>query len=168
MKVKLSEIADITMGQSPKSEFYNNDKVGFPFLQGNRTFGRKYPVFDTYTSVMTKQAIVGDVIMSVRAPVGDLNITPINMCLGRGVCGIRMKNGKQEFLYYLLKYNVPQLMNMESGTIFGSVNRNDIASLIVEIPDDDIVQDKITGILKEIDEKIDVNEKINRNLELVA
>ena len=94
MKYKLEDIVDVTMGQSPKSEYYNTEGKGYPFLQGNRTFGFKYPTFDTYTTVMTKPAKAGDVIMSVRAPVGDLNITPVNMCLGRGVCSLRMKNGK--------------------------------------------------------------------------
>ena len=81
MKYKLGEIVEVTMGQSPKSEYYNNEGVGFPFLQGNRTFGFKYPTFDTYTTVMTKQAKAGDVIMSVRAPVGELNITAIDIGL---------------------------------------------------------------------------------------
>ena len=70
-KVRLSELADITMGQSPKSDFYNSNGDGLPFLQGNRTFGDKYPTFDTWTTFVTKEAEVGDVIMSVRAPVGD-------------------------------------------------------------------------------------------------
>lgn len=61
------------------------DGNGMPFLQGNRTFGFKRPAFDTYTTLVTKPAQAGDVIMSVRAPVGDLNITPVEMCLGRGV-----------------------------------------------------------------------------------
>ncbi len=151
------------MGQSPKSEFYNSEGVGYPFLQGNKTFGRRYPTFDTYTTNMTKKADAGDVIMSVRAPVGDLNITPVEMCLGRGVCGIKMKNGKQDFLFYLMKYNMQQLLNKEAGTVFGSVNRNDINSLIVDIPNEKI-QDKISVFLKQIDEKIEINEKINRNL----
>ena len=81
MKCKLEDIVDVTMGQSPKSEYYNTEGKGYPFLQGNRTFGFKYPTFDTYTTVMTKPAKAGDVIMSVRAPVGDLNITPVNSCL---------------------------------------------------------------------------------------
>lgn len=70
MKCKLGEIVDITMGQSPKFIYYNQVGEGYPFLQGNRTFGLKYPTFDTYTTVMTKLAKSGDVIMSVRAPVG--------------------------------------------------------------------------------------------------
>lgn len=164
MKCVLADIADVTMGQSPKSEYYNSEKNGMPFLQGNRTFGKKYPTFDTYTTFITKTAKSGDVIMSVRAPVGDVNITPIDMCLGRGVCGIRMKNENQEFLFYLLKYYMPRLVNKQSGTVFGSVNKNDINSLEIDIPEDSTIQRKIARYLSMIDEKIELNEKINKNL----
>ena len=100
VQTQLGNVADITMGQSPKSEYYNSIGEGIPFLQGNRTFGDKYPTFDTYTTNPTKIANNQYVIMSVRAPVGDLNISPTKICLGRGVCSIRMKNNNQEF--YLL------------------------------------------------------------------
>lgn len=164
MRYKLQDIVDVTMGQSPKSEFYNNDGEGVPFLQGNRTFGFKYPTFDTFTTMVTKEAKAGDVIMSVRAPVGDLNITPVDICLGRGVCSLRMKNGNQEFLYYMMKYYIPQLMNKESGTVFGSVNRNDIIGLEIDIPNDAEKQEKISRFLSMLDEKIQINYKINNNL----
>ncbi len=164
MKLVLSDIAEVTMGQSPKSEYYNSIGEGMPFLQGNRTFGRRYPTFDTYTSMITKTAKAGDIIMSVRAPVGDINITPVDICLGRGVCGIRMKNGNQDFLFYLLKYYMPQLLKKESGTVFGSVNRNDINALEIDIPDDENTQKKIARFLSILDEKIESNEKINDNL----
>lgn len=164
MRYKLQDIVDVTMGQSPKSEFYNNDGEGVPFLQGNRTFGFKYPTFDTFTTMVTKEAKAGDVIMSVRAPVGDLNITPVDICLGRGVCSLRMKNGNQEFLYYMMKYYIPQLMNKESGTVFGSVNRNDIIGLEIDIPNDAEKQGKISRFLSMLDEKIQINNKINNNL----
>lgn len=165
MKYKLEDIVKVTMGQSPKSEYYNTDKKGTPFLQGNRTFGFKRPIFDTYTTLVTKEAKAGDVIMSVRAPVGDLNITPVDMCLGRGVCSLRMKNGNQEFLYYMMKYYMPQLLNKESGTVFGSVNRNDINGLEVDIPESIEKQQKIARYLTMIDDKIELNNKINNNLE---
>ena len=164
MRYKLQDIVDVTMGQSPKSEFYNNDGEGVPFLQGNRTFGFKYLTFDTFTTMVTKEAKAGDVIMSVRAPVGDLNITPVDICLGRGVCSLRMKNGNQEFLYYMMKYYIPQLMNKESGTVFGSVNRNDIIGLEIDIPNDAGKQEKISRFLSMLDEKIQINNKINNNL----
>ncbi len=168
MKYKLSEVVDITMGQSPKSKYYNTDGNGYPFLQGNRTFGFKYPTFDTYTTVMTKSAKAGDVIMSVRAPVGDLNITPVDMCLGRGVCSLRMKNGNQDFLFYMMKYYVSYLTQKESGTVFGSVNRNDINSLEIDIPDDVEKQQVISRYLSMLDDKIALNTAINENLEQQA
>lgn len=164
MKFKLEDIVDVTMGQSPKSEYYNTEGKGYPFLQGNRTFGFKYPTFDTYTTVMTKPAKAGDVIMSVRAPVGDLNITPVDMCLGRGVCSLRMKNENQDFLFYMMKYYIPHLLKKESGTVFGSVNRNDINGLEVNIPEDAQVQKKIARYLEMIDDKIELNNAINNNL----
>ena len=152
------------MGQSPKSEYYNNKCIGTPFLQGNRTFGRKYPTFDTYTTVVTKSAKAGDIIMSVRAPVGDLNITPVDICLGRGDCSLRMKNVNQEYLFYLMKYYIPHLLNKESCTVVGSVNRKDILGLEVNVAEYK-EQQKIARFLSAIDEKIELNEHINKNLE---
>ncbi len=168
MKRTIGEIAEIVMGQSPKSEFYNNNGDGMPFLQGNRTFGDLYPTFDTYTTNPTKTAKAGDIIMSVRAPVGDLNITPVDMCLGRGVCALRMKNGNQSYLFYLLKHNVKTLINRESGTVFGSVNYKDIASLLVDYEENEEEQRRIGQFLWDIDQKIETNKAINNNLQQQA
>ena len=163
MKYKLGEFANITMGQSPKSEFYNFNGEGLPFLQGNRTFGIKYPTFDTWTTNVTKIANKNDIIMSVRAPVGDLNYAPEKLCLGRGVCSLRAKNNEQDFLFYLMKYSMKKLLQKQNGTVFGSVNRNDIENLEVDIPEFP-TQKKIAGILSAIDSKIQENNKINDNL----
>lgn len=163
-KRKLKDIVIVTMGQSPKSEFYNSEGNGTPFLQGNRTFGSKYPYFDTFTTKCTKIAKEQDVIMSVRAPVGDLNMILNVVCLGRGVCSLRMNNDNQEFLYYLMKYNTQNLINRESGTVFGSINKRDIEEFEVSIPCNSI-QNKISKILSSLDEKIEINRKINENLE---
>ena len=168
MKCKLGEIVDVIMGQSPKSEFYNTDGKGYPFLQGNRTFGLKYPTFDIYTTVLTKLAEAGDVIMSVRAPVGDLNITPVDMCLGRGVCSLRMKNGNQSYLFYMMKYYIPYLLQKESGTVFGSVSKRDITELEVGVIEDVEKQKRIVRYLEMIDDKIELNNAINKNLEQQA
>lgn len=165
MKCKLGEIVDVIMGQSPKSEFYNTEGTGYHFLQGNRTFGLKYPTFDIYTAVLTKLAKAGDIIMSVRAPVGDLNITPVDMCLGRGVCSLRMKNGNQSYLFYMMKYHIPYLLQKESGTVFGSVSKRDITELEVDIIEDVEKQKRIARYLEMIDDKIELNNAINNNLE---
>ena len=164
-KVKLGEIAKITMGQSPKSTYYNSNGDGIPFLQGNRTFGHRYPIFDTYTTKLTKKALAGDIIMSVRAPVGDLNFTPVDMCLGRGVCSLRMNNGNQDYLFYLLKYNLSHLINKESGTVFGSVNKNDISGLEIEILENEDKQRMVARYFSMLDDKIEKNNAINNNLE---
>lgn len=168
MKIALEKIADITMGQSPKSDYYNNHGEGLPFLQGNRTFGDLYPSFDTYTTAPIKIAEAGDVIMSVRAPVGDLNITPVKMCLGRGVCSIRSKNGNQPYLFYLMKHSVKDLISRESGTVFGSVNSKDISSLEVEYIENEDKQRTIASFLGSIDARIETNKQINHNLQQQA
>lgn len=168
IKSKLSKFIEIEMGQSPKSEFYNNQGLGMPFLQGNRTFGDRYPYFDTYCIDNKKIALKKDIIMSVRAPVGDLNIATEDISIGRGVCALRAKNNQNQFLYHLLKYNVKNLINKESGTVFGSVNKNDILGLEIDYPEDIKTQEKIASILSALDDKIEINNEINKTLEEMA
>ena len=165
--VELKSIAEVIMGQSPKSEFYNQNGKGMPFLQGNKTFGDKYPSFELFTTSIKKVAEKDSVLMSVRAPVGDLNIAQEDICIGRGVCSIKMKNGYNEFLYYLLKANISQLINKESGTVFGSINKNDIETFEVTLPTEPKDQVKLLNILKNIDRKIENCNSINKNLDEV-
>lgn len=162
--VELKTIANVIMGQSPKSEFYNENFEGMPFLQGNKTFGDKYLSFELYTTSIKKVAEKSSVLMSVRAPVGDLNIAKEDICIGRGVCGLQMKKGDNEFLYYLLKANILHLINKESGTVFGSINKNDIETFEVTIPGDSKDQMKILTILKNINKKIEVNKELNKKV----
>lgn len=164
MKYKLKDIAKINMGQSPKSDSFNSEGKGTPFLQGNRSFGFKYPTIDTFTINVTKIAKQGEVLLSVRAPVGDINIAPSEICIGRGLCAIDMNNGNNEFLYYLLKCYVPLLMKKENGTVFGSINKNDICNFEIHIPSGINKQNKIARILAELDKKIEINNTINKNL----
>lgn len=168
-EVKLEEIIEIEMGQSPKSEFYNQTGEGLPFLQGNRTFGDKYPYFDTYCTENKKIANTNDVIMSVRAPVGDLNIAQTKISLGRGVCAMRLKGEQNSnYLFYLMKHNIKEMINRESGTVFGSVNKKDILGLEVKITNNKLEQKAIAHILSTLDDKIEVNNQINKTLENMA
>ena len=164
---KLGEIAFINMGQSPNSESYNFDNKGLPFFQGNRTFGRLYPSIDTYCSNPNKIAEKDDILFSVRAPVGDINYSPEKVCIGRGLCSLRMKNGNQKFLFYLLNYVKQDIINKESGTVFGSVNKSILEGLNVKIPNL-ATQTVIAEILSSIDDKIELNNKINQELETLA
>jgi len=167
-KTRLGDIADVVMGQSPESKYYNNTGEGLPFLQGNRTFGYKHPSFDTYCTNGNRFANPDDVLLSVRAPVGDLNITKERVCIGRGLASLCMKNGNNEYLYYLLKANIDELINRESGTVYGSINRNDIINFEVLVIDSDEKQLKISDILSTLDDKIELNRQTNATLEAIA
>ncbi|MEB7722025.1 restriction endonuclease subunit S [Staphylococcus equorum] len=162
-EVKLGEISNINMGQSPKSEFYS-EFGGTPFLQGNRTFQHIYPLIDTYTNKITKLANKNDILFSVRAPVGDMNIAPVDLCIGRGLCAINSTNSNQEFLFYLLKSKLNELESHSTGTIFSSVNKKTLENFIVKVPSDSH-QKNIGRLLSNLDKKIEINQNIIANLE---
>lgn len=94
---KLSEFCDILMGQSPPSSTYNLNKKGLPFFQGRKDFGEKYPQKMIWCSEPTRMANDGDVLLSVRAPVGDVNVAIEKCCIGRGISSLAMKNGIMNF-----------------------------------------------------------------------
>lgn len=165
--IKLSTIADVIQGQSPESEYYS-ELDGFPFLQGNRTFGNLYPFFDTYTKKITKVANKGDVLMSVRAPVGALNYAQCDLCIGRGLASIRAKDGNNQFIFYALKYNINNLIKQGSATTFDSVNKDIINDFELIIPENNKERQKVAKVLSDLDAKIELNDKINRELEAMA
>ena len=151
-EVKLGDIVDITMGQSPKSEFYNKRNEGMPFLQGSATFGFMHPYFEIYSSDIKKIAVNGSVLMSVRAPVGDLNIANADVCIGRGLCSINGKsNIINRYIFYLLSYYKPKLLNMQKGTTFGAITKDDILNFKVLIAEDIEEQKRIASALSKID-----------------
>lgn len=169
MKIKFSDIATFNAGQSPESKYYSTDSENdFPFLQGNRTFGTFFPTFDTYTSKVTKKANRGDILMSVRAPVGDLNFAPCDLCIGRGLSAISAKDGDNDFLFYALKYNIQTLIQKSTGTTFDSVNKDIINNLDMIIPNQYSDRKKASKLLRSIDNKIDNNTNVNRQLEYLA
>lgn len=163
MLKKLKDECYIVMGQSPSSTNYNQDKNGTPFMQGRKTFGDKYPTIDTWTTKLTKIAPKGSVLMSVRAPVGDVNVAPCDLCIGRGLASIKMKNGNNQYLYYLLKNNSELLKNRSTGTVFDAINKEDLENIVLDFHDEKD-QAKISEILNNIDKKINLNNKINDNL----
>lgn len=167
--MKLKDFATINMGQSPKGETYNMNGDGMPFLQGRKTFGRIYPIIDTWTTNPIKIANKDEILMSVRAPVGDMNFANQEICIGRGLCSINAKNGRNKYLYYMLLNSMNYLKQKSTGTVFDSINRKDLEELEINFHSDDeqIIIEKILG---DIDDKIELNNEINKNLheEIVA
>ena len=168
-EVKLGDIIDITMGQSPKSQFYNKDKEGMPFLQGSSTFGHLYPSFEVYSNDIKKIAVNGSVLMSVRAPVGDLNMANTDICIGRGLCSINGKNKSlNRYIFYLLNYYKAKIVNIQTGTVFGAISKDNILNFKVSIPQSEDEQKRIASILSSFDDKIALNNKTNKILEEMA
>lgn len=168
MICRLCDIADVKMGQSPSGKDLNSDGNGMPFLQGRKTFGRIYPTIDTWTTNPKKIGKKDSILLSLRAPVGDINIADQDICIGRGLCSIEpKKNCLQEYLYYLLLFNSRQLRSKATGTTFEGVNRDDINNLKVEVPDLE-TQKKIVRILSALDQKIELNNQQNKTIEKQA
>lgn len=164
---ELKTKATITMGQSPKSDSYNSECIGMPFMQGRKTFGDKYHSIDTWCTDPKKIAKRNDVLISVRAPVGDVNVATTDLCIGRGLASLRMHNGNNEFLYYLLKNYSKEITNRETGTVFASINKKGLETIKLPFPSD-IEQKAIANILSTLDEKIETNNQINEKLEEMA
>lgn len=131
----LSDIATITMGQSPNGNSYNESSVGEVFYQGRAEFGFRFPTRRLFTTEPKRMAEAGDILLSVRAPVGDLNVAYEECCIGRGLGAIHSKAGKNSFLLYTMYALRPQLdvFNGE-GTVFGSINRDALNSMPLDIP----------------------------------
>ena len=134
----LSDIAVVTMGQSPKGDTYNEDGVGTVFFQGRAEFGFRFPTRRLFTTDPKRMAQSNDVLMSVRAPVGDLNVAYEPCCIGRGLGSIRSKDYHQSFVLYTV-FSLREKLDMFNGegTVFGSINRDALNSMPIIIPTKD-------------------------------
>ena len=138
---KLSEIANITMGQSPDGESYNEDGNGTIFYQGSTDFGNRSPSIRVYTTAPTRFAKKNDILMSVRAPVGTLNIANTDCCIGRGLAALNSKSNSISYLYCVMRNFQRQFEVLDSiGTTFGSITKDDLFGLQVIIPPQDIIE----------------------------
>ena len=161
-RAKLGEVANVNMGQSPSSKYYNLRGDGLPFYQGVTDFGEKYLKKSTYCTNPTKIADSSQILFSVRAPVGEVNIATEKCCIGRGVAALSIKNGNNDFLYFLLKNYVCYFKNIAGGTIYESINKDQIENIELFIPEDPNEQERIAATLSAFDEKIELNNKINQ------
>lgn len=148
--LRLADIANITMGQSPKSEFYNENKKGLPFHQGVTNFGIRYPLNKIYCSCNGRIANSNDILLSVRAPVGRINITKDKMLIGRGLAAINSKNNNQTFLFYLLSKLFINEDQFGNGAVFNAITKEELSSLEVMYPSNKLITSFET-IVKSLD-----------------
>lgn len=151
----LSDIATIVMGQSPKSEFYNQECNGLPFHQGVASYGKRFLTDNIYSTSYTRIAEAGSILFSVRAPVGRLNLTKHKIIIGRGLAAINHKRGMQSYLYYALK----ELFFMDNlignGAIFASVSKEELYNQKLFVPSEKI-ESIFNQMASDIDDKIKV------------
>jgi len=167
---KLEDLCELTLGQSPKSEFYNEKGEGLPFHQGVKDFGDRYPTTTTWCSKIKRIAEEGDILFSVRAPVGRINIANTKMVIGRGLHAIRSKSDNQVFIYHQLEDKFQEEDTMGSGTIYKSVTKKDMLNLKLIDPGQEMIEkfeEKAVPIFKQIKVFTDKNEKLKETRDLL-
>src|SRR6266566_388337 len=137
--VKLGDICFIIMGQSPSSQFYNEIGDGLPFHQGVTDFGNRFPVDRMYCTAANRIAEAGDILFSVRAPVGRINVANKKIVIGRGLSAIRSKTGNQGFVFQQLKELFQEEDTIGNGAIFKSVTKEDMHGIKMLRPPQSIV-----------------------------
>lgn len=161
---ELCNIANITMGQSPPGDTYNENCNGTIFYQGCTDFGNRFPTVRKFTTAPTRFAKKNDILLSVRAPVGTLNISKENCCIGRGLASLNSKNNADTFLYGVM-VNLKQIFDRRNvdGTTFGSITKDDLFSLKVIVPTDNILH-QYESIVKPSFNKQNIVESQNTEL----
>ena len=136
-----ADIANITMGQSPDGSSYNETGKGEIFYQGSTDFGIRFPSVRMYTTSPTRYAKQGDILMSVRAPVGAVNIANSDCCIGRGLSAINSMIGSITYIYYVVHYLKVRFDNLNTaGTTFGSITKDELFNLPVVVPSNDVIE----------------------------
>jgi len=139
------------MGQSPRSEYYNNKGEGLPLIQGNADISRRQTRRRVFTTEVTRLEKYGDTLISVRAPVGEISRATFDVCLGRGVCAVHYPN---DFLYYALIAKESTWAKLSKGSTFDSVSSTDVKAFEIELPSDDSEQTAIATVLSDMDAEI--------------
>ena len=162
--VDLGDVADVISGQSPAGKYYNSNAEGMPFYQGKTDFGNLFigsP--NKWTTQTTKIAEAGDVLMSVRAPVGPVNIATQRICIGRGLAAIRPKKVESMFLFFYLR-SIEKKIKGSGGTVFDSINRKQIIEIKIPNPPRE-VQNEIVEQIEVKQKAIEHAKEVIKNLE---
>ena len=160
----LGEIADLIMGQSPPSSAVAEAGVGLPFIQGNAEFGARHPTPRFVASTTPKVAQKGDILISVRAPVGEVNVAESPLCIGRGVGGIRAKDCNPDFLFYAVGGLSRTLARLSQGSTFDAINGKELRTIEIFVPPLE-EQRRIAEVLRSVDEVLSLVDQKARQAE---
>ena len=151
----IGQVAEVIAGQSPPSDSYNEIAEGLPFYQGKTDFGNINPIPRKWCTNPKKTAEVNDILISVRAPVGPVNLANEKACIGRGLGAIRAK-GQNDFryIYYFLKNNQDLVSRYSTGSTFKSISKRDIEKIKINIPKDSLDQKRIAQVLTDCENLI--------------
>jgi len=160
--------AEVIMGQSPPGHSYNMEEMGIPFFQGNADFGNLYPIIKIYTTQPLKKSIKDDILVSVRAPVGEFNLSPCDCSIGRGLAAIRIRSSDLDlkYLYYHLKHQSFRLCRVEEGTTFKAIKKADLYEFLIARPTIS-EQRNISEILDTVDRTITQTEQLIEKLRAI-
>lgn len=159
----LKDAVRLTMGQSPKSEFYNDTGDGLPFHQGVTNYGERFPIHKQFCTVDNRIAEPGDILFSVRAPVGRINVADEKLIVGRGLAAIRHHENWQSLLLYALKHQFAEEDSIGDGTIFKAVTKKDMENIRLIQPAPDIGK-AYEQIASTMDQQIGINDRESRTL----
>ena len=160
----LSKIANITMGQSPKGRSYNEVGEGLLFFQGSTDFGWRFPMARQYTTEPSRMAEEDDILLSVRAPVGTLNIADTRCCIGRGLAAINSKIGANSYIFNVMQ-DFKKLFDLRNsvGTTFGSITKDDLYNLKIIYPPNELLMN-FDQLVKSFDREIKNRSRQNQEL----
>ena len=169
MKVKLEDVCEINMGQSPDSASYNDKNEGLPFYQGNADFGEIHPKTRIWCSMPIKKAKYGDILISVRAPIGALNIADKDCCIGRGLAALTPITDKinGDYLYYVLKSKVAELNSKGTGSTFKAISKKILEETLLPSMSLD-EQEKIVSQLKKLSHLLILRQQQLEKLDLLV
>jgi very-short-patch-repair endonuclease len=161
---KLGNQFRITMGQSPPGSTYNENGEGLPFYQGRVDFGFRFPARQVFCTASTRFAEAGDTLVTVRAPVGDVNMAIERCAIGRGIAAVRHMTGSRSYTYYFVRSLRAFFETFEAeGTVFGAINKEGFSSIKHVVPPRRLVE-RFEDLCKPLDDQIETNERESRNL----
>jgi type I restriction enzyme S subunit len=166
VKLGQEEIVTIIMGQSPPGETYNEKEEGLPFFQGKTEFGEYYPTVKKWCTAPKKISEIGDVLISVRAPVGPTNLTPYKCAIGRGLAALRP--GKKiilKYLLYVLRSAETELSSYGKGSTFGAISKTDLEEFEIPLPPDLATQQRIVDRIEALFGELNTIRGLHANIQ---